>query len=137
MNCVRGAKTHHSGTISQSDSIEFLASRRIAAHLHLAEGYISRAFCIMPGEFYLPTRGPRNVSEARQLVMYIARVEFGLPTREIARRYQRDSSTVSHACRKTEDRRDDPSFDEIVTEIEGLVTLKWDPALLNAGRAMQ
>ncbi|GGB50657.1 hypothetical protein GCM10011316_23490 [Roseibium aquae] len=104
-----------------------MVDNRIAAHLHLAEGYVSRAFCIKPSEFYSKTRGRRHVAEARQLVMYLAHVEFGLPLREVGLRYDRDRTTASHACRATEDRRDDPGFDDIVRDIEALISLRNDP----------
>ncbi|MTI42655.1 DnaA-like protein [Roseibium hamelinense] len=100
---------------------------RIAAHLHLAEGYVSKAYCVLPVEFYDDGRGPRRVCEARQLLMYLAHVEFGLPLSEVARRYRRDRSTAHHACRKIEDQRDDPAFDEMVSKIEELISLRADP----------
>ncbi|MBO6757753.1 MAG: hypothetical protein JJ902_15575 [Roseibium sp.] len=110
-------------------AFRLLKDNRIAAHLHLAEGYVSRAFCIKPCEFYAATRGKQHVAEARQLVMYLAHVELGMPLSEIGRRYCRDRSTASYACRATEERRDDPKFDEIVCEIETLVSLRNDSIL--------
>ena len=104
-----------------------LADNRIAAHLHLAEGYVSKAYCIKPGDFYIVTRGERNVAEARQLMMYLAHVEFGLTLKDAGKRYHRDRSTASYACRTIEDRRDDPLFDAMVCQIEDLVSLREDP----------
>ncbi|QDG76984.1 helix-turn-helix domain-containing protein [Labrenzia sp. PHM005] len=104
-----------------------LAANRLAAHLHLAEGYVSRAFCIKPHDFYIVTRGPKHVAEARQLIMYLAHVEFGLPLAVVGRKYQRDRSTASYACRTIEHRREDPFFDQLVSEIEDLITLRKDP----------
>lgn len=101
-----------------------LADNRIAAHLHLAEGYVSRAYCIKPCELYRSTRGRAHVAEARQLVMYLAHVEIGLPLAEVARRYRRDRSTVAYACREIENRRDDGAFDEMVSQIETLISLR-------------
>jgi len=100
---------------------------RLAAHLHLAEGYVSRVFCIKPSDFFMRTRGRKPVAEARQLVMYLAHVEFGLPLKEVGQRYFRDRSTASHACKTTESRRDDPGFDTIVRDIEARVSLTDDP----------
>jgi chromosomal replication initiation ATPase DnaA len=101
-----------------------LADNRIAAHLHLAEGYVSRAFCIKPCELYRTTRGRAHVAEARQLVMYLAHVEIGLRLAEIAHRYRRDRSTVAYACREIESRRDDGAFDEMVCQIEQLISMR-------------
>ncbi|MEP3045821.1 MAG: helix-turn-helix domain-containing protein [Roseibium sp.] len=104
-----------------------LTDNRIAAHLHLAEGYVSRAFCIKPRDFFIHTRGRRNVAEARQLIMYLAHVEFGFPLSAVARRYFRDRTTASYACKIVESRRENPDFDEFVSEIEDLITLRQDP----------
>lgn len=114
-----------------------LTDNRLAAHLHLAEGYVSRAFCIKPHDFYIDTRGPKHVAEARQVIMYLAHVEFGMPLADVGRRYFRDRSTASHACRKVEGMREDPIFDELVSEIEQLITLRADPLFgFNVRRAL-
>ncbi|GAA0772673.1 DNA replication initiation ATPase [Roseibium denhamense] len=106
---------------------QLLTQNRLAAHLHLAEGYVSRAYCIKPIEFYLETRGPAHIAEARQLVMYLAHVEFGIRVSDIARRYGRDRSTVAHAFKSIEDRRDDVGFDMMVGQIANLISLRQDP----------
>lgn len=51
------------------------------------------------------------VATARQVAMYLAHVELGLPQADVARAFQRDRSTVAHACRRVEDMRDHPVFD--------------------------
>ncbi|MEP3430913.1 MAG: helix-turn-helix domain-containing protein [Roseibium sp.] len=122
--------------VSQTGVHHLLADKRIAAHIHLAEGYVSRAFCIKPKEFYTQTRGPQNVAEARQLIMYLAHVEFGMPLSKVGKRYLRDRTTASYACKKIEIRREDPDYDEFVSEIENLITLRQDPLFdLVLGRA--
>lgn len=57
------------------------------------------------------------VATARQVAMYLAHVELGLPQAEVARAFQRDRSTVAHACRRIEDMRDRPAFDETVARL--------------------
>ncbi|WP_161599742.1 helix-turn-helix domain-containing protein [Roseibium sediminis] len=104
-----------------------LVQNRVAAHLHIAEGYVSRAYCIRPSQFFLQTRGERHVSQARQLVMYLAHVELGLSLEHVGHRYHRHRSTAAYACRVTESRRDDPEFDELVSQLETLISLKDDP----------
>lgn len=108
-----------------------LVQNRVAAHLHIAEGYVSRAYCIRPSQFFLQTRGERHVSQARQLVMYLAHVELGLPLEHVGHRYHRHKSTAAYACRVTENRRDDPEFDELVSELETLISLKDDPLFIS------
>lgn len=123
----RGRKILQVIGTAHAEPHRLLAANRLAAHLHLAEGYVSRAFCITPLDFYIHTRGPKHVAEARQVIMYLAHVEFGLPLADVGRRYLRDRSTASHACRKVEGMREDPVFDELVSDIEKLITLRADP----------
>jgi hypothetical protein len=127
MNADRGGELLKVFEAVLADPHRLLVANRLAAHLHLAEGYVSRAFCIRPHDFYIDTRGPKHVAEARQLIMYLAHVEFGLPLAAVGRMYLRDRSTASHACKKVEIKREDPVFDELVCEIENLITLRKDP----------
>lgn len=57
------------------------------------------------------------VATARHVAMYLAHVELGLPQAEVARAFQRDRSTVAHACRRVEDMRDRPAFDETLARL--------------------
>ncbi|MTH97287.1 helix-turn-helix domain-containing protein [Roseibium sp. RKSG952] len=110
-----------------TNPLKRLRDSRVAAHLHLAEAYVSLAYCVPPLDFFGKGRGAKHVCEGRQLLMYLAHVEFGLSLADVARRYKKDRSTAHYACRRIEDRRDDPCFDGMVSEIETLVTLKDDP----------
>lgn len=137
MICARGGDIRRPGFMYRNLSMQLLADNRIAAHLHLAEGYVSRAYCIKPGDFYLATRGKAHIAEARQLVMYLAHVEIGLSLSEVARRYHRDRTTASYACKAIEDRRDDPGFDALVCQIEALISLRKDPIFATTARCVQ
>jgi chromosomal replication initiation ATPase DnaA len=55
---------------------------------------------------------------ARQVAMYIATVGFGLSCARVAGAMGRDRSTVAHACRMVEERRDDPAFDRWIEALE-------------------
>jgi hypothetical protein len=123
----RGGVIHDTYGPLRAKPLCLLEENRLEAHLHLAEGYVSRAFCIKPMDFFTLNRGPKHVSDARQLMMYLAHVEFGLSLALVGRRYFRDRSTASHACKKIEIMREDPFFDELVSEIEALITLRRDP----------
>lgn len=101
-----------------------LADNRVAAHLHLAEGYVARAHGIKPIELYSLTRGPIHVARGRQLVMYLAHIQLFMSLAEVGRHYFRDRSTASYACKVIESKRDDPDFDDFVTELEELITLR-------------
>lgn len=117
----------------QKSFIWLIRRNRIQAHLHLTEGYVARAYCILPADLYGTKRGKMYVSRARQLVMYLAHVEFEVSFAEVARRYNRDRSTVAHACRAIEERREDPEFDLFVRSIEELVSLDGVAASANLG----
>jgi hypothetical protein len=43
--------------------------------------------------------------------MYLVHVTGGLSLSEVARLFDRDRTTVAHACARIEDRRDDAAFD--------------------------
>lgn len=55
---------------------------------------------------------------ARQVAMYIAHVGYGLTLTEVGRLFERDRTTVAHACCVVEARRDDKGFDEAVVLLE-------------------
>jgi chromosomal replication initiation ATPase DnaA len=58
---------------------------------------------------------------ARNLAMYLAYVAFGMSLGRVARAFGRDRSTISHACKIIEDRRDDPRFDRWLESLERTV----------------
>jgi chromosomal replication initiation ATPase DnaA len=50
--------------------------------------------------------------------MYLLRVGLGLPNSEIGAYFQRDRTTVSHACARIEDSRDDTTLDQTLDCLE-------------------
>lgn len=64
------------------------------------------------------TRGRAHVALARQTAMYLAHVVCGLSLTEVGRIFDRDRTTVSHACALIEDRRDDTTFDQLMELLE-------------------
>ena len=54
-----------------------------------------------------PTRGAPHAAFARQVAMYLAHIGFELNFETISRVFDRDRTTVSHACHIVEDGRDD------------------------------
>jgi chromosomal replication initiation ATPase DnaA len=59
-----------------------------------------------------------TVALARQTAMYLAHVTFGLSFSEIGHLFERDRTTVAHACQVIEDLRDDPTMDRALAFIE-------------------
>jgi chromosomal replication initiation ATPase DnaA len=70
-------------------------------------------------------------AHTRQLAMYLAHVVFGRSHAEVGEAFGRDRKTVSHACRRIEDMRDDPRFDAEVCALEQLLE---SAALANGAR---
>jgi hypothetical protein len=71
------------------------------------------AFCVardfrldMPALFAV-TRGSPRTAFARQVAMYLAHTGFELSFGAIGRAFDRDRTTVAHACHVIEDGRDD------------------------------
>ncbi len=64
------------------------------------------------------SRGHLPAARARQLAMYLSHVVLGRTLTEIGHAFGRDRTTVSYACALIEDMRDDPAFDEEVTQFE-------------------
>lgn len=68
-----------------------------------------------------PSRGQARVALARQVAWYPAHVSFRLSHVEVGHMFERDRTTVRHACAVVEDRRDDPAFDRTITNLEEIV----------------
>ncbi len=63
-------------------------------------------------------RRDRRCTSARALAMYLAHVGLGLPMTRVAAGFSRHRSTVSHACRKIEERREVAGWDCWVAALE-------------------
>ena len=64
-------------------------------------------------------RCSRQVVMARQLAMYLVHILLGRTYRQVGRLFGRDRTTVSHACARIEDLREDRStFEREVAAIE-------------------
>ena len=75
----------------------------------------------------LATRGQAQVALARQVAMYITHVGCGISLTEVGAMYNRDRTTVSHACQVVEKRRDDGNFDHAIDLIELVVRVLMGP----------
>ena len=69
-------------------------------------------------------RGRAPAAFARQTAMYLAHVHFGLSLSQVGRNFSRDRTTVSHACARVEDSRDDPKFERVLTCLEAALD-RW------------
>ena len=71
----------------------------------------------------LPTRGSAATARARQVAMYLAHVGCRFSLTEVGRMFQRDRTTVAHACRVVEEQRENGAFDKAVASLESAVRL--------------
>lgn len=100
-------------------------SAPLSASARLAEAAVSGAMRLPAGALRT-RRGIRRIAFARQLAMYLTHVGFGLTLTEVGACFQRDRTTVRHACALIEDRRDQPTFDFAVSALEtGLAHLAF------------
>ena len=81
----------------------------------------AKAFGIRSCDLDSRTRKQADIAFARQIAMYIAHVRLGLNLGEVGRVFQRDRTTVGHACRLIEDRRDDEEVDFLINSLERAV----------------
>lgn len=92
---------------------------RAAAKLAIA--IIGYGLGLEPADIAGPTRGSARIAFARQVAMYLAHVAFEMSLNRVAIAFDRDRSTVGHACHLIEDRRDGLAFDEWIEGLEGLL----------------
>jgi len=66
-----------------------------------------------------PSRCDADAADARQLAMYLMHVVLQRPYMEVGRYFGRDRTTVAHACRRIEDKREERWFESFVLGLEG------------------
>ncbi len=64
------------------------------------------------------TRSCADVALARQIAMYLAHTTFSVLMTEVGLHFNRDRTTVRHACATVEDRRDEFAFDTMICQLE-------------------
>ena len=85
------------------------------------ESLVGSAFAVPRDDLRGASRGSPQTAFARQVAMYIAHVELGLSLSMVGCQFGRDRTTVSHACGRVEDRRDDPVLDLALFCLAGAV----------------
>lgn len=91
---------------------------RDARYARLATGMVAYALGISEEEMITQARGSADVAYGRQIAMYAVYVGFGISLARVAIAFDRDRSTVSHACHLIEDKREDRLFDEWLDALE-------------------
>ncbi|MBS9478806.1 helix-turn-helix domain-containing protein [Ancylobacter radicis] len=78
----------------------------------------SAASGIALDDLLAPGPGVRPVSTARALAIYLAHVGLGLPLARVAEGFHRHRTSVDHACRRIEERREIAGWDHWVGLLE-------------------
>lgn len=68
------------------------------------------------------TKGTSRAAFGRQLAMYLLNVVYDVNLSRVARVFNRDRSTASHACHVIEDHREDPVLDAKISRLENFLT---------------
>ena len=91
----------------------------------------------VPLQKVLAGRRDQRAALARQAAMYVSHVAFGISMARVASAFGRDRSTVGHACRLMEDRRDDARFDRWMDALERSAEAAPKPfAIARASKAL-
>ena len=70
------------------------------------------------------SRGSAATCKARQMSMYLLHTTLGVSLSLVARAFNRDRSTVAHACNAVENMREDLALDELIEQLsQGLLTV--------------
>lgn len=97
------------------------------ARAGLARAIVAYAWDVPEPELAAATRRNAQTAFGRQIAMYLAHVAFELSLSRVALAFGRDRTTVSHACHKIEDCRDDPHLDARLDDLERMLRDLPDP----------
>ncbi len=98
---------------------------------YLAVSLVGYALDMKAENILQAARGPRNLVHARQTAMYLTHVGLSMSLARVATAFERDRSTVAHACQRIEEMRDEAAFDIWLETLErGLATVA--PLLVRA-----
>jgi chromosomal replication initiation ATPase DnaA len=108
---------------SMPPSLSSAVHRQAKSHplqgtLGAMEKAVAAAFDVPAAALRAPVRGPAAISFARQTAMYLAHVALELSLTEVGQVFGRDRTTVAHACRQMEERREDPRLDSLLAGLE-------------------
>lgn len=109
----------------RSGGFSTLFQRRIAME---ALTIAAKACGVPVAEVAASNRRRAQVAFARQMAMYLCHIVGKMSLRDISIEFERDRTTVGHACHAIEDRRDCPIFDKQVEFLEN--EMKCEIALL-------
>lgn len=83
-------------------------------------GLAAYSLSLDPDRLVAAERGSLALSCGRQVAMYLAHVTLGISLQRVGIAFGRDKTTVAHACRMVEQRRDRPGYDDWLDRLERL-----------------
>jgi len=98
------------------------------ARARLVTAAVALEFGVPDIEVYSRTKGNSRSSFARQIAMYLTHIVYEINLSRVARTFNRDRSTASHACRVVEEARDDDLIDEKLSGLEAFLERAPHPA---------
>ncbi|MEM1306596.1 MAG: helix-turn-helix domain-containing protein [Pseudomonadota bacterium] len=102
---------------SQTSTLDAQTTHRDVLRTSL-EQLVAGAFQLDELLLRMPTRGRAKIARARQAAMYLAHTVCGLSLTEVGSIFERDRTTVAHACAVIEEYREDPPFDRAMDMME-------------------
>ena len=95
-----------------------MARRKDDESVGYVEAVVASAFAISAEAIRDSGRGSAVAAFARQVAMYLTHTRLGLGFTAAGAAFGRDRTTAAYACRRVEEKREDPSIDEIVDYLE-------------------
>ena len=95
--------------------------REKVAQRHIAQkavDLVCEAYGVNAAMVLASGRSQAHISLARQVAIYLSHVVGQLSMKQLSVEFNRDRTTVSHACHIIEDRRDGPMFDKQLSYLE-------------------
>lgn len=104
-----------SGDIAADDLSEYSQKNELCK---LIVTIIADQFDIPVDQMMCKTRACAKAARARQIAIYLAHTVFSIAYGHAADFFNRDRTTISHACKMIEDQRDDIEFDLKIEKME-------------------
>lgn len=98
------------------------------ARARLVMAAVALEFGVPDIEVWSQTKGTSRSSFARQIAMYLTHIVYEINLSRVARTFNRDRSTASHACKVVEESRDDDLIDEKLISLEAFLERAPHPA---------
>ncbi len=100
-----------------------------AHQISIVIGAVSLEFGLTELDITRPRKQSPHLRFARQVAMYLSHVVYELNHTHVANLFNKDRSTVSHACKVVEESRDDAVFDMKLIRLENFLRQAPRPAI--------